>query len=409
MEHHHVTPSLGLPALVRLCVAAVLALLLARRGVRKGSLSTSGAIAAVFVGFATLAADYVIGTMLIAFYYSGSAFTRYKSGVKARFDLEHRSGGGQRDWTQVFATAGVPALIGVRWLMLYGLPGAYARLDFAHDAAGTMLFVACLGAFAMVAGDTWASELGVLSTRDPISVLTCRRVPRGTNGGVSAWGTLMSAAGGAFIGCVAFAVGFLEDVIEEATLDVKVHGGGSVHYSVPQAYVIPLAAAAGLVGSLLDSIIGALFQATYLEVATGKITSRIPAGASVSYSSPNGKDAPLTVGSTDVEVLHGRDWHQFYKEAQLTPGAVDDEAGSEDEGVPSPVPAAASSGDAVRKRHATPAAASKPAAARSAGEHKHLTLVRVAGWDVLTNEQTNLVSSALTAALTAWATKALLT
>lgn len=65
--------------------------------------------------------------------------------------------------------------------------------------------------YAACMGDTLASELGMLAAAQPRMLSTFRVVPPGTNGGVTWWGTLMSLAGGAFVGSVALLDLFLED------------------------------------------------------------------------------------------------------------------------------------------------------------------------------------------------------
>lgn len=115
-------------------------------------------------------------------------------------------------------------------------------IDFAAGPIRSHLLAGFVGHYACCTADTWASELGVLSASPPRLLTTLRRVPPGTNGGVSLLGTAASAVGGAFIGVMyllATAVSSWDDV---------------------QPHVVLLGAATGLLGSLVDSLLGATLQ-----------------------------------------------------------------------------------------------------------------------------------------------------
>lgn len=105
-----------------------------------------------------------------------------------------------------------------------------------------------MAAFACCNGDTWASELGILSKADPRLITTFERVPRGTNGGVSAWGLFVSFLGGIFIG-VFYYLGTILFV------DSETLGNSPVQFPI-----ILLGGYAGLVGSVIDSLLGATCQ-----------------------------------------------------------------------------------------------------------------------------------------------------
>lgn len=109
------------------------------------------------------------------------------------------------------------------------------------------LVFAVLGHFGCCLGDTLASELGILSSEEPRLVTTLRKVPAGTNGGMTVFGTAWSVIGGAVIGlvmgvCIA---------MENAACGRGVAGG-----------MVMWGAFAGGTGSLVDSLLGATVQQT---------------------------------------------------------------------------------------------------------------------------------------------------
>lgn len=105
-----------------------------------------------------------------------------------------------------------------------------------------------MSAFACCNGDTWASELGVLSKSDPVLITTLEKVPRGTNGGVSPWGLFVSFAGGIFIGTFYYlaTIIFVDDE--------------ALQNSPVQFPIIIIGGFAGLFGSVIDSLLGATCQ-----------------------------------------------------------------------------------------------------------------------------------------------------
>ena len=65
-----------------------------------------------------------------------------------------------------------------------------------------LLLGAFAGVMATVTADTWATELGVLSTHAPRSITTMRPVAPGTSGGVTLLVLLASALGALLIGLI---------------------------------------------------------------------------------------------------------------------------------------------------------------------------------------------------------------
>merc|ERR1712118_495025 len=149
-------------------------------------------------------------------------------------------GGGQRDWSQVLACSA----LGTAIAFVYGAwLGEDKPVDFSRNAFAARLHCAFLAHYACCAGDTWASELGVLSRGPPRHVLTLQQVPPGTNGGISLIGTLASAAGGGFMGLGYLVCGCFT---AESTADTE---------RPSQSGLIIFGALSGFLGSLIDSVL----------------------------------------------------------------------------------------------------------------------------------------------------------
>lgn len=243
-------------------VAVLTSSLIGLQGYHKQSLDASGAVAATVVGGAILGSSLRCGAALLAFFFASSKLTRYAEEEKDN-DEEFKAGG-QRNWQQVLCNAFVPAVLA---LLLARLTGGKDVILNSAARSSTRLMGAVLGYFACCCGDTWSSELGQLSKQQPRLITTGRVVRAGTNGGVTALGLGASAAGGCFIGAVFWAVGIVAPSLWPTGWKA----------AAAQWQIVPLGLVLGLVGSLIDSLLGATVQ--YTGLVRGKLTSRYSEGA----------------------------------------------------------------------------------------------------------------------------------
>jgi uncharacterized protein (TIGR00297 family) len=228
---------LGLQILLGLALSA----LIGYAGYRRRSLSGSGVLGAVLVGTLIFGLGGLAwGALLVVFFVSSSALSHFKEASKAAL-AEKFSKGSRRDLAQALANGGVGTL------------AAIGNALWPHP----LWWAGFVGAMATVNADTWATELGVLSRSAPRLITTGRPVEPGTSGGLTASGTLAALGGAALIGLVA------------AGFDLA---GGRPISRVALLFLV--AATAGLLGSLVDSLLGATLQAIYYCDVCGKETER---------------------------------------------------------------------------------------------------------------------------------------
>jgi len=207
----------------------------------------------------------------LAFFISSSHFTKKGAKRKRQIDAAYVEGG-QRTAVQVLANGGFCSFVATLYLLFVGLEDKL--IHFEVDRTASFLSIMFLATLACNNGDTWASELGVLSRSAPRLITNCRQVPAGTNGGVSAYGTLASVAGGAFVGLVDALTAALIHANDQPPASSASSGGP--HQLVP---LIVIGAFAGLFGSLIDSILGATLQYSGVD-SLGRVVSDLPSSSS---------------------------------------------------------------------------------------------------------------------------------
>ncbi len=110
-------------------------------------------------------------------------------------------------------------------------------------------FAGFSSAFAAATADTWGTEIGRLSKGKTRSVVSWKVVERGVSGGISWQGTLGGMLGAGAIAVLAY---YGSDFISERE--------------------VMMIAGAGVMGSLIDSILGATLQVRYQHVSSGHIS-----------------------------------------------------------------------------------------------------------------------------------------
>ncbi len=279
---------------------------------RRRSLSRSGVAGAIMTGSVTVGmGGWAWGLSLIYFFASSSYLSHFRSSDKERTAADKFSKGSQRDFFQVMANGGVATALAIA----HGLTRS--------QPAREVLKAGYTGTLATANGDTWATELGVLNTRQPRLITTGKPVAPGTSGGITLLGTGASAAGGLSLGLVFWLLERVETNISRLLRKSVAHPlvgtdvsrpqseqhmkqwtgkeADAIHRSLPGRDILGKEADAihrplpgrdmlgkeadaihrplqglvsGLAGSLVDSLMGATLQAMYYCPLCQKETER---------------------------------------------------------------------------------------------------------------------------------------
>ncbi|KAM3503482.1 hypothetical protein MY11210_008696 [Beauveria gryllotalpidicola] len=217
--------------------------------------------------------------LLVAFFLAGTRVTKIKKDIKAKLTLSATGASGAegpRTHVQVFANSLVASVFSILHArQLRQRAAAYADPIAANPSGsmcysygGDLLVVGIIANYAAVAADTFSSELGILSSARPrlITSLGLRRVPPGTNGGV----TLLGLGAGLLGAVLMVTVGFVFlPACTEATAATL--GGGAPWTLEERRAFLGFLVACGFAGTVLDSVLGALLQRSVKDVRSGKI------------------------------------------------------------------------------------------------------------------------------------------
>lgn len=199
-------------------------------------LDLEGAIAGIVIGSIILIGGGWPALLIMMIFFIISVFsTRLKYSYKRHLGFGQEKGG-KRGWRNTIANGSVAAVS--------ILIGSYFNAE--------IFSAAFLGAMATSMADTLATEIGLLSKSRPRLITNLsKKVGAGTSGGVSFLGEFILIGGSLLIGLLAFLFNFSE---------INILG------------LILITLSGGIIGSHVDSILGATIQSMNKCVICGSVT-----------------------------------------------------------------------------------------------------------------------------------------
>jgi uncharacterized membrane protein len=237
--------------IIEILIQLILPLIIEVGLVRWHWLTVSGAIAAGFLAFVVLFLAKWSIFPLVIFLVLGSLAGKIRANAKEGGDAKQ---GKARDHWQVLANGGIFMLLAMLaflnesgWLESFlGIHTEVLRFsETCHLLALISLSVSC--------ADTLSSDFGRVWGGSPRNIITGKRMIKGVSGGVTGAGFV-----GAFLGAMSIAIFVFWTELSSL--------GSSV-------YTFWLIAFFGFIGSILDSVLGVLFQAKYLDEMRNQVDS----------------------------------------------------------------------------------------------------------------------------------------
>ncbi|OIN68452.1 hypothetical protein BLD48_00870 [Exiguobacterium sp. KRL4] len=208
-------------------------LILGYLGYRLHLLTITGAIWTIVVGTLVIYGLGYSGLIVLMLFFGSSSLLSKLGKRRKRSVNQIVEKDGARDGWQVLANGGVASLAAVGIIVT-------------DHASFLLLFLIVLAASN---ADTWASEIGPLSQKEPF-LLSGRRVPAGTSGAISMLGTSATVIGSLFIATA-----------------------GDVLFDLTTAEWL-LVTVAGVLGSLFDTLFGGTIQRKFRCAVCGKETEK---------------------------------------------------------------------------------------------------------------------------------------
>ncbi|XP_053212810.1 transmembrane protein 19-like [Panonychus citri] len=248
----------GLPSPLRWLFSFLVPLLVVIQAYLRKHLDWTGVIIAFIIGFILTLANYCFIFSMLTFFFTSYKVTKYKNHLKRELETDSAELR-RRNWLQVICNGGVATQFAILFMLERGIADENP-INFKYDYYSSWFAMGVLGSIACNNGDTWGSEMSLALTRgNPRLITSLRKVPRGTNGGVTVIGLIFSALGGLAIGLAYYLTLLL--CVNRDVLAI----------SPPQWPILMVGGCAGLIGSIVDSMLGALLQYSGFDRRTGKI------------------------------------------------------------------------------------------------------------------------------------------